>query len=318
MIGDLADSRFDAIGTTVRVVVTDPAALDDVTQLVRDRVALLDAAASRFRGDSELTHLNASAGRPVEVSWFLLVAVEEALRAAEDTDGAVDPTVGEALELCGYDRDFSDVASSGPPLVVRFRRVPGWRRIHVDRCTRTITLSPGVRLDLGATAKAGCADRAALAAAALTGAGVLVNLGGDVAVAGPSPEEGWIVRVADRHDAPPDAPSVKVAIREGGLATSGVASRRWVRGGAPVHHLIDPATGAPAAPCWRTVTVAAESCLAANTASTASVILGPAAPAWLADRQLPARLVPEEGIPVGVGGWPDEAVNPEPLEARAP
>jgi thiamine biosynthesis lipoprotein len=183
--------------------------------------------------------------------------------------------------------------------------VPGWRRIRIDRASRTVSLPPGVQIDLGATAMAGCADRTARTVAATTLTGVLVNIGGDLAVAGPPPPEGWVVRVADRHDAPAGTPGVNVAIAHGGMATSGAASRRWSRGGLTTHHLIDPVTGAPAS-CWRTVSVAAESCLEASIASTASVILGARAPQWLADRGLAARLVSEGGFPVSVGGWPSD------------
>lgn len=306
-------STFPAIGTTVSVVVADERALGEATELVRAHVEALDRAASRFRQDSELTALNASTGRPVTVSWTLFVAVEEALSAAEQTYGLVSPTVGRALELCGYDRDFAQVAPTGPPLRLRYRRVPGWRRLRLDRAARTVTLPPGVRIDLGATAKAGCADRAALAAAALTEAGVLVNLGGDLATAGPAPQGGWAVRIADTADAPADAAGVTVAITDGGLATSGTAGRRWARGDQVLHHIIDPATGVPAASCWRTVTVAAETCLAANVASTASVILGRAAPAWLAERRFHARLLGEDGAAVAVGDWPADALAAHPM-----
>ena len=301
--GALSES-FGAIGTTVEVVVAVPEALEPATEVVRSRVAALDAAASRFRDDSELSLLNASSGRPVEVSWPFFVALEEALQAARMTDGIVDPTVGHALEQSGYDRDFSEMAPDGPPIRVRYQRVPGWRRVRLDRGRRTATLPPGVRIDLGATAKAGCADRSAQAAAAATRAGVLVNLGGDLAVAGPPPEDGWVIRIADRHDAPLDDPGATVAIGHGGLATSGTASRRWSRGGQALHHLIDPATGAPANTCWRTVSVFAASCLEANIASTASVILGPRAPHWLTERGFAARLVSAQGSVVSLGGWP--------------
>jgi thiamine biosynthesis lipoprotein ApbE len=257
--------------------------------------------------DSELTRLNASAGRPVQVSWPFFVAIEEALQAAQITDGIVDPTVGHALELCGYDRDFSEVPSDGPPLRLRYQRVPGWRRVRLDRAQQSVTLPAGVRIDLGATAKAGCADRAAQAAAAATRTGVLVNLGGDLAVAGPPPPDGWVIRIADRHDAPAEEPGVTVAIRHGGLASSGTAARQWSRGGQTLHHLIDPATGGPAETCWRTVSVAATSCLEANIASTASVILGTKAPQWLDGFGLAARLVTTEGFSVNVGGWPSYA-----------
>lgn len=305
-----ATGGFAALGTTITVAVADPGSLSTAMALVRDDVERLDRAASRFRDDSELAALNRSDGRPVEISDTLFVALSEAVAAAEQTSGLIDPTVGEALERCGYDRDFPSIPPSGPP-VLHFQRVPGWKGIHLDRFRRTASVPAGVRIDLGATSKAGCADRSARAVALAARCGVLVNLGGDIAVAGPPPSGGWVVRVADRHDAAPGDPGVTVAIRSGGMATSGTAQRRWRRGGLVLHHLIDPSTGAPARPCWRTVTVTAESCLAANVASTAAVILGPAAPGWLARRRCHARLVGEDGSVVGVGSWPTEALEPD-------
>jgi len=299
---------FHALGTTVTVATADADVLDTVLNIVSTDVAALDRAASRFRADSELAALHEAGGAPVEVSDTLLVALQEALDAAALTGGLLDPTIGEALERCGYDRDFADVSPSGPPLTIRFARVPGWRGVRLDPVRHTAAVPAGVRIDLGATAKAGCADRSAARAAAVTGCGVLVNLGGDIAVAGEAPPGGWSIRVADRHDAGPDDQGVTIAIASGGLATSGTSARRWQRGGELLHHVINPATGRPAEPCWRTVTVAASSCLLANIGSTAAVVLGPSAPRWLADRNLHARLVAEDGSVTGVAGWPRDAL----------
>jgi thiamine biosynthesis lipoprotein len=164
-----------------------------------------------------------------------------------------------------------------------------------------------VRLDLGATAKAWAADRSAARLATALGCGVLVSLGGDIAVAGETPPGGWRVRVQDvtgRPEDPPVGPSAVVAIRDGGLATSSTTARRWRRGGDVLHHILDPRTGLPAPPCWRTVSVAAASCADANTASTAAIIRGRDAPGWLTSLGLPARLVDEAGNVHTVGGWP--------------
>ncbi len=98
-----------------------------------------------------------------------------------------------------------------------------------------------------------------------------------------------------------------MTITEGGLATSSVTVRAWASGGEQVHHIIDPATGRPARVCWRTVSVAAGTCTDANTASTAAIVRGPAAPGWLRAAGLPARLVRPDGTVVTTAGWPDEA-----------
>jgi thiamine biosynthesis lipoprotein len=189
------------------------------------------------------------------------------------------------------------------------RSVPGWRQVQFDEQSRILVLPPGVRLDLGATAKAWAADRSAARLAAALGCGVLVSLGGDIAVAGETPPGGWRVRVQDvtgRPEDPPVGPSAVVAIRDGGLATSSTTARRWRRGGDVLHHILDPRTGLPAPPCWRTVSVAAASCADANTASTAAIIRGRDAPGWLTSLGLPARLVDEAGNVHTVAGWPAE------------
>jgi len=301
----LTPVSFPALGTTA-VVVVNADATTNARRAVEAEVDAMDRACSRFRDDSELSRLNAAGGRRFAASPLLIEALVTALRAARLTDGMVDPTVGTAMRVLGYDRDFAWVEREGPPLTVTVGSVPGWQVVEIDPGAGTVRVPSTVTLDLGATAKALCADRAAGAAARATGSGVLVSLGGDVAVAGPPPDGGWSVRVTDDHAAPHDAPGQTVAVHSGGLATSGTSVRRWARGGRPLHHLVDPATGAPAQTPWRTVSVAAGSCVDANIASTAAMIMGPAAPAWLAARDLPARLVHTDGRAVTVAGWPPE------------
>jgi thiamine biosynthesis lipoprotein len=189
-------------------------------------------------------------------------------------------------------------------LVERPGPAPGWWRVTVDERRREILLPRGVHLDLGATAKAYAADLAAGRAARETGCGVLVSLGGDVAVAGRGPADGWRVAVGDDHATAGDQPADLVTVQSGGLATSSTTRRTWRRGGRPVHHIVDPRTGDQAPPVWRTVSVAAGSCVDANTASTAAIVLGAAAPDWLAVRRLPARLVSTDGGVTTVAGWP--------------
>jgi thiamine biosynthesis lipoprotein len=162
----------------------------------------------------------------------------------------------------------------------------------------------GIILDVGATAKALAADRTAARIAEELGCGVLVNLGGDLAVAGPPPRGGWRVLIGDDHTRPDPDGGHGVTIDSGGLATSGTARRQWRRGGMRMHHILDPRTGAPAAGGWRTISVAAASCVDANTASTASVVLGAPAMGWLAGRGLPAWLVTDDGAVHTVAGWP--------------
>lgn len=303
-------TRFQALGTTAVVAVTQPAALTAATAAVRQTVAEFDLACSRFREDSELSAVNAAAGAaPVAVSPLLLEAVDAALRAARLTDGDVDPTVGEALIALGYDRDFEAVrARSAAAMISRvsIKRVPGWQAVSLNRDAGTIRTPQGVRLDLGATAKALAADRAAERAHAAAGVGVLVSLGGDIALAGPPPPEGWRIRVTDDHRAEVNAPGQTITLRSGGLATSSTSARRWDTDEGPAHHLVDPATGRSVRGVWRTVSVAAASCLDANIASTAAIVRGERALAWLESLGLPSRLVGGDGRVRHIARWPPD------------
>jgi thiamine biosynthesis lipoprotein len=299
-----ASASWAALGTTASVLVTDPARLNRASSAVARELDAIDRACSRFREDSELVAVNRAAGRPVRVGELLVEAVEGALRAAELTDGDVDPTVGRALRLAGYDRDFAAIRDDGPRVSVV--HAPRWRTVHVDRTRGLVRVVHGVELDLGATAKALAADRAARVASGCVDAGVLVSLGGDIAVCGTHPSGGWPIRVSDDHAAHPDAPGAAVAITAGGLATSSITVRRWRRAGQALHHILDPRTGLPAPVVWRTVSVAAGSCLDANIATTAAIVRGASAPRWLAGLGLPARLVALDGTVLRVGAWPEE------------
>ena len=303
-----AAADWRALGTSVRLVVTDPALLDSCNLLLARHLAEVDAACSRFRTDSELAALDTVEGRPVRVSPLLAEALAVALRAAEATDGAVDPTVGSAMDAIGYDRDFTLVREDDRPVRLTVKRAPGWRRIQLDRASGTVAVPPGVRLDLGATAKAWAADKAAAMLAEAAGCGILVSLGGDTAVAGEPPAGGWQIRVQDVTspvgEAPAQGPYDTVGLRGGGLATSGTAARRWRRNGHELHHIVDPRTGLPVRSPWRTVSVAAATCADANAASTAALVKGTGAERWLTRRGLPARLVAQDGTVLTTPGWP--------------
>jgi thiamine biosynthesis lipoprotein len=256
---------FEAIGTTAQLTLADDRNSAEAEALMRRRLHDIDRAASRFRPDSELALVEAMGG-PRRVSALLSGAVHTALAAARETGGAVDPT-----------------ARPGTP--------GRWEAVGLDPHRRVLSIPDGVEIDVGATGKALMADRIARDVKRATGSAVLVNLGGDMACAGGA----WDIGVADDHRATEAQQTVRV--RGGGLATSSTV----VRPG----HIVDPASGEPVESPWRTVTVAARTCVAANTASTAAIVLGEAAPGWLAARALPARLVARDGTVVRVGGWPE-------------
>lgn len=263
-----ASASWSCWGGTAVVATTDPERLDVARVAVERTIEAFDAACSLFRPDSELSRLNAAAGSFVAVGPVLRDAITAALRAAQLTDGDVDPTLGKAV-------------------IARF---------SFDANAGLARLAPGMALDLGATAKALAADHGAAAAVEQAGCGVLVSLLGDIAVAGEPPAGGWTVRVTDDHRFDVSEPGQSVRITGGGLATSSTVARG--------DHILDPSTGAPAGDTWRTVTVAASSCLDANIASTAAVVRGAGAAEWLSSLGLAARLVSSDGVATHVAGWP--------------
>ena len=301
-------ATFPALGTTAVVVVTDAAALPAARGLLEHELERIDVACSRFRPDSELAIANAAAGREVAVSKLFAEALQVGLDAARDTDGLVDPTLGAQLRAVGYDRTYALVrVRDSWKFIPKPHSPDAWREVELDVARGLVRVPPGIELDLGATAKALAADRAAHAIAEETGGGTLVSLGGDLAVCGEPPPGGWCVRIADDHRLPPETPGPRVLIAGGGLATSSTAVRSWSTDRGQAHHLLDPASGLPASGPWRTVTVAAGSCVEANVASTAAIVLGHDAPDWLARRGLPARLAGNDGSLSYVAGWPADA-----------
>jgi FAD:protein FMN transferase len=295
-----------ALGTTATAVVADSDALLAARSILLHDLRALDLACSRFREDSALRRVNRNAGHATPVEGLLWAALAAALEVARMTGGLVDPTVGKAMRGNGYDATFSRVALRDGTLVPVIAPAGRWREITLDPETSTVWIPTGVELDVGASAKALGADLIARRIAAETGSGTLVSLGGDVSAAGAAPAGGWIVAVDADHATLPEAAAERVSIESGGLASSGIRVRRWRTAEGEVHHIVDPRTGRAARSPWATVTVAAASCLDANAATTAAVVLGERAPGWLLERRLPARLERLDGTVMRIAGWPDE------------
>jgi FAD:protein FMN transferase len=299
-------ARFEAIGTTVTLLTVEPGALPLATALLERQLVELDQACSRFQESSELRRAEEAGGRPVAVSPLLAELVGASLQVAELTEGTVDPTVGGAIAALGYDRDYELVASQGPGPLGRPLPAPGWKCIDLDTDNRVLTLPDGVHLDLGSSAKAFAADRAAHDIVAEFGTGALVNLGGDIATAGLAPQGGWRVALALSSSVSPCDAQVTISLSSPGLASSGSTVRVWEQGGKKLHHIVDPRTGDAANNYWALATVAAGSCLVANAASTAVIVMGEDAPGLLAKLGLPARLVGRDGRVVVLNGWPED------------
>ncbi len=292
-------------------MVTKPSVLARAERIARDVVDAVELACSRFRDDSELSLLQSAPrlGAAVPVSPLLADLVRAALWAAALTEGSVDPTLGNDLLALGYDRDIArlDPPKGGDETGVTVsvqRRGAGWRRIALDG--DRLTVPDDLRLDLGASAKAVAADRVAQRIADELGCGVLISLGGDIATAGPAVGSHWEILVQDT----PTDPGQQVALPAGhAMATSSTRKRRWSQSGMPRHHILDPRFGLPADPVWRSATVASTSCLRANALSTAAIVRGAGAPAWLSEAGADARLVDRDGRVVTTGAWPAEEVQ---------
>jgi FAD:protein FMN transferase len=309
-----------AIGTTAVVAVTETRALGEAVRLLEAELDAIDLACSRFRPDSEIRRLQHTEESSARVSSLLFEAMRVALEVAQYTDGAVDPTVGKAIESLGYDRDFELMLSDGRSDDSRRARdersrieawtldraVAGWWMIELDAKGRTVSIPRGVHIDLGATAKALVTDRAAQRIADECGCGVLVSVGGDLAVAGDAPGDGWAVGIAASSATPTNMVDQVVSIEAGGLASSSTSVRRWRHGGRQVHHIIDPKTGTSAEPYWHLVSTTGPNCVDANAASTAAIVWGAAAVEKLEMLRQPARLQRHDGAVMTLNGWPED------------
>jgi len=296
-------ARFRALGTDVFLAVRTVADLPHARRLAADVLTDVDEVCSRFRDDSDLSRVNANPGSWVDVDPLLVTAVEVACLAAAATGGLVNPLLGRPLVHLGYDRDFRLLVACEDEASAVESPAPDpdrWRDIRTDP-DGGLRIPAGTALDLGATGKAWAADLIATAYDEHLRGSAIVSVGGDLSISSPDGMP-WAVAVSDH----PDLPPVVVDLDRGGLTTSSTLVRRWTRRGSRRHHLLDPRTGLPAAEVWRTVSATGETCTAANTASTAAVVLGEDAPGWLAYHGVTARLVSTEGRVRTVGGWPDE------------
>lgn len=288
---------FRAMGTHIQIVV--PADAAGAGAAARGVIERWERTLSRFRPDSELCAVNRGAGTRVAAGALLCAATTSALRAAAATGGAFDPTLGRRMEFIGYDRPMGRPGPARPR--ARFaRHVAGaWRAVDVDDERGTITLPPGVALDLGGIAKGMAADAVA---ADLEARGVrtgLVDAGGDLRTIG-APRE-WRVGL-DEVD------GEVVTLTSGAIATSTRSRRAWRHHGRAQHHILDPVTGLPARAGLRAVTVAAGDCAQAEAAATAAFVLGRERGRALLERiGLPALLVSEDGGIERVATWPGRA-----------
>ena len=287
---------FPAMGTSVAVLL--PVGSTALAADVQELFATWEASLSRFRPDSELSALNARAGREVRVGPLLFDVVTAALDAARATDGLFDPLLGIRMAELGYDRTFARLPADRPAAPLASWRAGAWRAVSVDASLRTVTLPPGVSIDVGGIAK-GMAVDASIRLLAAAGAGAAaVNAGGDLAVLGlPGGLPAWTIEI----EGPGDAPGPFVAVTSGALATSSLGRRRWLVGGDVRHHLLDPRDGLPARTDAWSVSVLASSCRRAVVAAKVALVLGlESGTAFLRDHGLSAVILAPDGAPTSV------------------
>jgi len=266
------------------------------------RLESFDDACNRFRGDSELSRLNARPGELTPVSETFELALDAAMRAADATLDLCDPTVLPSLLALGYDRDYDElVARVNAPAEEPVRPLgPG--AIHLDRQHHTVIIDAPCQLDLGASAKALLVDLVADDVA--PSGGVVVELGGDVAVRGNGPQGPWAIGVSDALTITGREP--RISLRHGGVATSSTTSRTWRAGDHVVNHIIDPRTGSFANGPYATASVTASDCVLANAFATAALLWDEEATYHIAQAGWSARLVRTNGTIEFVGGWPED------------
>jgi FAD:protein FMN transferase len=257
--------HFEALGTNCSLFVAG-----------RPRTALLEGELwvrrlgdrlTRFSDESELSRLNAAAGRWFEIGDELESLLRASLRAYELSCGLVNIAVLRSMLAIGYTRPLSEGAAvtmldDARPL----RPLPDV--LSVRRGAARV--ERGAALDLGGIAKGWMADRLCQ----MLGPNALANLGGDLSAVGCGPDgNGWPVAVA----------GATLMLRGQGAATSSVRRRRW----ADVHHLIDPRTGRPARTGLGEVSVVAACGFEAEVVAKTALFVGPGlAPAYCAAHAL--------------------------------
>lgn len=263
-----------AMGGRAHIVVHGgtPAQLDRAAA----RLAELERRWSRFVESSDVTRANRAGGAPVVVDEDTLAVVARALDAWRQTEGRFDITVLPALVAAGYRNSVVD-GSAAPPVSEDRAGRGEPTAVVVDYAARTLAVPVGTAIDLGAIGKGFAADVVAEELVEDGALGALVNVGGDLRVAGrPTDGDVWRVGIADPR---PGATGHVACVRlgAGGVATSGTTVRRWQRDdGTTAHHVIDPRTGRPASTSVVTATVLAGDAATAEVYATMAMLLEPA------------------------------------------
>ncbi len=286
------------MGSRAHVLVLGHGA-DAMVDVARARLDELERRWSRFLPDSEISRVNAAAPAPVIVSPETCALIVVALRGWRLTDGLFDPTVLGDVIRAGYDRPFVMIPSGAR--AGSSERRSGCAGIVVDEHTRTARLPEHVGFDPGGIGKGLAADLVVDDLVRRGAEGACVNVGGDVRVAGRGPSDSWKVDVLDPLD---EHPVDVLSVAQGAVATSSRATRQWTVDGRRAHHLIDPATGRPAATGLVAVTALAGTGARAEVLAKAAFVAGrERGAAWLEEHEVPALLVDDRGEWTTTSAW---------------
>ena len=267
----LKQHNFRAMNTDIELMCYEPGA-ERRLQRAERWLQAYEARFSRFRLLSELSRLNASAGRPFRASPPLFELVTYSLDLAQRSGGLFDPTVLRSLLEAGYDRSFELIAPSAARTKAGKTPRTTWREVKLNAAARTITLPAGTGIDLGGIGKGWAVDRMA----SILGMPCLVNAGGDVFASGrPEEEPAWRIGIADPFS--PDTDVAALAVVDRGVATSSSIKRSWRAGDLQLHHVIDPRTSRPSDSDAVQVTAMAPSATLADFHAKVALLLGAAA-----------------------------------------
>ncbi len=254
--------EFPAMSTTVNVISVGIARdeHDRAMEAIQAEVREWEERFSRFRATSLLSRVNAAAGEWIAVDEPFLDLLETAMAAVNVTEGRFNPAILPALVASGYDRTIDDVRHGVVTRSLSAVAAPldAWQDVAIDRTRNRIRLPDGMQVDFGGIAKGALADR--LASRFGHWPGGAIGIGGDTFLWGQPPDgDAW--RVGVEHPLDPDEDIAVVTVPVGAamaIATSSRTKRAWATDRGRAHHLIDPATGAPAESSLLAVTVGAE------------------------------------------------------------
>ena len=262
-------ATFDAMGTSAHIVVLVDRAdrAVDLIRVAQSTVDRLERRWSRFLPNSDISRVNASPGRPVQVHPSTIDVVTQAIDAHRQTSGVFDPTVGGSLCAGGYDRPFSELA---PLLDGRDVSAPSPEEVIVHTTATAITVPHGCSLDLGGIGKGAAADITAHVLLEAGADGAMVNLGGDLRASGEAPEGGWRVVL----DCPGSSEQRSIWIAAGAVCTSSITKRQWASLEGRRHHIVDPASGRPTTSDVATATVIGASATQCEVLATTATAIG--------------------------------------------